>query len=69
MKRLVLCCDGTRNSADQERNSVPSPTNVVKIACRVAKRDDAALQVIYYDQAPIIRSRGVPRFIARRRDT
>jgi uncharacterized protein (DUF2235 family) len=50
MKRLVLCCDGTWNSADQERNHVPSPTNVVKIACRVAKRDGATLQVIYYDQ-------------------
>src|SRR6267378_2487330 len=50
MKRLVLCCDGTWNSADQERNGVPSPTNVVKLAYRVAKRDGATLQVIYYDQ-------------------
>src|SRR6267143_3690566 len=50
MKRLVLCCDGTWNSADQERNGVPSPTNVVKIAYRIAKRDGATLQVIYYDQ-------------------
>ncbi|HXM82513.1 MAG TPA: DUF2235 domain-containing protein [Burkholderiales bacterium] len=50
MKRLVLCCDGTWNSADQERDGVPCPTNVVKIAYRIAKRDAAALQVIYYDQ-------------------
>ena len=50
MKRLVLCCDGTWNSADQERNGVPAPTNVVKLAYRVAKRDGATLQVIYYDQ-------------------
>jgi len=50
MKRLVLCCDGTWNSADQERNGVPAPTNVVKLAYRVAKRDAATLQVIYYDQ-------------------
>src|SRR5207247_1575013 len=49
-KRLVLCCDGTWNSADQERNGVPAPTNVVKLAYRVAKRDAATLQVIYYDQ-------------------
>ena len=44
------CCDGTWNSADQERNGVPSPTDVVKLAYRVAKRDGATLQVIYYDQ-------------------
>src|SRR6266446_4976907 len=50
MKRLVLCCDGTWNSADQESNGVPTPTNVVKLAYRVAKRDGATLQVIYYDQ-------------------
>ena len=50
MKRLVLCCDGAWNSADQERNGVPTPTNVVKLAYRVAKRDGATLQVIYYDQ-------------------
>jgi len=46
MKRRVVCCDGTWNSADQERNGVPSPTNVVKIAYRVAKRDGATPQVI-----------------------
>lgn len=30
MKRLVLCCDGTWNGADQERDGAPCPTNVVK---------------------------------------
>jgi uncharacterized protein (DUF2235 family) len=50
MKRLVLCCDGTWNSADQERNGVPCPTNVLRIAYRVAKRDGQVPQVIYYDQ-------------------
>jgi len=29
MKRLILCCDGTWNSADQENDGVPCPTNVV----------------------------------------
>ena len=42
MKRLILCCDGTWNSADQERNGTPCPTNVVKLGYRVAKRDDEA---------------------------
>jgi uncharacterized protein (DUF2235 family) len=50
MKRLILCCDGTWNSADQEHDGAPCPTNVVKIAYRIAKRDGAAPQIIYYDQ-------------------
>ena len=49
-KRLVLCCDGTWNRADQESNGHPCPTNVVKLAYRVAKRDRATPQIIYYDQ-------------------
>lgn len=50
MKRIVLCCDGTWNAADQESEGVPSPTNVVRIAYRIAKRDGATPQVIYYGQ-------------------
>jgi uncharacterized protein (DUF2235 family) len=50
MKRLVLCCDGTWNREDQEKNGKPCPTNVVKLAYRIAKRDAAGtLQIIYYD--------------------
>ena len=50
MKRLILCCDGTWNKADQEDNGVPCPTSVVKISCRIAKRDGDIPQIIYYDQ-------------------
>jgi uncharacterized protein (DUF2235 family) len=51
MKRIVLCCDGTWNSADQESNGVPCPTNVVKLGYRVAKRDASGVQqFLYYDQ-------------------
>jgi uncharacterized protein (DUF2235 family) len=51
MKRIVLCCDGTWNSADQESNGVPCPTNVVKLGYRVAKRDAKGVpQIVYYDQ-------------------
>ena len=50
MKRLILCCDGTWNTADQESNGAPCPTNVVKIAYRIAKRDGAIPQIIFYDQ-------------------
>jgi uncharacterized protein (DUF2235 family) len=50
MKRLVLCCDGTWNSADQTRNDIPCPTNVVRIAFRIAKRIDDLRQIVYYGQ-------------------
>lgn len=48
MKRIVICCDGTWNRADQASDGEPCPTNVVKLAYRVAKRDGAIRQVIYY---------------------
>jgi uncharacterized protein (DUF2235 family) len=50
VRRLILCCDGTWNSADQEKNGTPCPTNVVKLGYRVAKRDGDIPQLIYYDQ-------------------
>jgi uncharacterized protein (DUF2235 family) len=50
-KRLILCCDGTWNSADQESNGHPCPTNVIKIAYRLCKHTaDGTAQIIYYDQ-------------------
>ena len=51
MKRLALFCDGTWNSADQEKDGKVCPTNVVKLAQRVANRGaDGVTQCIYYDQ-------------------
>src|SRR5690606_17210148 len=50
MKRLVICCDGTWNRADQEEDDIPCPTNVVKIAFRIAKRDGDIPQLVYYDE-------------------
>ncbi len=51
MKRLVICCDGTWNSADQMVDGEPCPTNVVRFAYRVAKRDAKGIaQIVYYDQ-------------------
>ena len=49
MKRLILCCDGTWNKPDEEKNGRPIPTNVVRLAYRVAKRDGAVPQITYYD--------------------
>lgn len=51
MKRIVLCCDGTWNTADQETNGAPCPSNVVRLAYHVAKHDpNGTLQITYYDQ-------------------
>ena len=51
MKRLVICCDGTWNSADQMVDGELCPTNVVRFATRVAKRDaHGVAQILYYDQ-------------------
>ena len=50
MKRLIVCCDGTWNRADQESEGVPCATNVIKLAYRIAKRDGDTLQVLFYDQ-------------------
>ncbi len=52
MAAIVLCCDGTWNSADQaEVNEEPCVTNVLKIACRLKKHSrDGSPQIVYYDQ-------------------
>ncbi|HEY3051967.1 MAG TPA: DUF2235 domain-containing protein [Thermoanaerobaculia bacterium] len=51
MKKLIVCCDGTWNQADQVRkDGQPCVTNVLKMAVRTAKRDGDVPQLIYYDQ-------------------
>jgi uncharacterized protein (DUF2235 family) len=48
MKRLVVCCDGTWNTPDQEQNDLPSPTNVVKLYNAVAPQSGGIQQETYY---------------------
>jgi uncharacterized protein (DUF2235 family) len=52
MTSIIICCDGTWNSADQETvDGDPCVTNVLKLACRVAKETaEGDRQVVYYDQ-------------------
>ncbi|MQA97593.1 MAG: DUF2235 domain-containing protein [Streptosporangiales bacterium] len=48
-KRLVVCCDGTWNTADQAIAGRACPTNVAKIALSIATQDSAGLyQRVYY---------------------
>jgi uncharacterized protein (DUF2235 family) len=50
-KHLVICCDGTWNTADQIHDGKPCATNVVKLAIRTTKRtDNGTLQIVFYDQ-------------------
>jgi uncharacterized protein (DUF2235 family) len=48
-KRLIVCCDGTWNTADQATSGHPSPTNVTKLALSLASEDvTGARQCVYY---------------------
>ncbi|MFD8387066.1 DUF2235 domain-containing protein [Streptomyces sp. NPDC059679] len=48
-KRLIVCCDGTWNTADQVEDRLPCPTNVTKLALAVAAEDTAGnRQCVYY---------------------
>lgn len=51
-KKLVICCDGTWNRADQTTDEGdPCPTNVVRFAYLTANRDGAGNpQILFYDQ-------------------
>ena len=49
MRQLIVCCDGTWNTADQRQDGVPNPTNVVRLYNALADRDAAGNpQVKYY---------------------
>ena len=49
MKRLIICCDGTWNTPDQEENNLPAPTNVVRLHNSLAETDaQGNPQVKYY---------------------
>lgn len=39
MANLIVCCDGTWNTPDQEDRGLPSPTNVVRLHGALAPRD------------------------------
>lgn len=49
MARLIVCCDGTWNTPEQEDNGVPAPTNVFKLYGALANKDNADdVQKKYY---------------------
>ena len=48
MKRLIVCCDGTWNTADQSEGGIPTPTNVVKLYNAVAEQDAKKVEQVKY---------------------
>lgn len=49
MRNLVVCCDGTWNTAEQRHDGVPVPTNVVRLYNSLADRNaDGIEQARYY---------------------
>src|ERR1041384_6013331 len=49
MKRLIVCCDGTWNTPEQEENNAPCPTNVVRLFNSLADQDaNGNEQLNYY---------------------
>jgi len=48
-KRLIVCCDGTWNTADRVKNGRPCPTNVIRMAVSIAPIDPGGVeQRVYY---------------------
>lgn len=48
MRNLVVCCDGTWNTAEQRHDGVPVPTNVVRLYNSLAVDADGVEQLKYY---------------------
>ena len=49
MQRIVVCCDGTWNTADQADGAIPTPTNVARLHALVADADEnGTVQHKYY---------------------
>lgn len=49
-KRIIICCDGTWNTADQKQKGQYNPTNVTKIARAIKPGGKKKAQLVFYDQ-------------------
>jgi len=48
MRNLVVCCDGTWNTAEQRHDGVPVPTNVIRLYNALADANEGVAQLKYY---------------------
>src|SRR5690606_31414190 len=48
MRHLIVCCDGTWNTADQRHDGVPVPTNVVRLYNALADETEKGIEQLKY---------------------
>lgn len=48
MRNLVVCCDGTWQTAEQEKDGVPTPSNVVRLRNALAAKDVQGQPQLHY---------------------
>ncbi|HZD53650.1 MAG TPA: DUF2235 domain-containing protein, partial [Woeseiaceae bacterium] len=48
MRNLVVCCDGTWNTAEQRHDGVPVPTNVVRLYNALAEKNEQGVRQLRY---------------------
>lgn len=48
MRNLVVCCDGTWNTAEQRHDGVPVPTNVVRLYNALAEKNRNGIEQLRY---------------------
>src|SRR5262245_42081413 len=48
MKRIVICCDGTWNTAAEMDEGVPAPTNVFRLKEAVERAASDITQIVFY---------------------
>jgi uncharacterized protein (DUF2235 family) len=53
-RRLIICADGTWNSADQQNQGTATPTNVTKMARAIKSiSHNGYSQIVYYHEESV----------------
>ncbi len=63
MRHLVVCCDGTWNTSDQEAEGIPAPTNVCRLHNALAAQDAQGNPQIPYYHPGVGTSGGLDRLV------
>jgi uncharacterized protein (DUF2235 family) len=56
-KRLIVCCDGTWNTADRRIAGRLCPTNIAKMGLSIAPKDSAGVSQRVYYHSGVVTSR------------
>ncbi len=64
VKKIIICCDGSWNTPDQQENNIPVPTNVIKLVRAIKPLDSNNIsQVVFYDQGVGTTGDALTRFV------